>query len=132
MAALLALALPSCSLLAIWSLSVSLKPALLLPLRPTPFSPKCQSARGHSNKTKQGFRSTGFQRCPKASSTVSVGTNNGEAPAIRPWIIPYVLSMYMPPFRLTLSIGGYVFTRKNHVRIKLDHKAACDQHFGET
>ena len=46
-------------------------------------SPKCQSARGHSNKTKQDLGSTSF---PKASSRVSEcvwgggGANNGEAP----------------------------------------------------
>ena len=41
---------------------------------------KCRSAPGRSNKTKQDFRLTGF---PKASFRVSVGTNDGKAPATR-------------------------------------------------
>ena len=70
-------------------------------------SPKCQSARRHtcSNKTKQNFGLTGS---PNASSKVSAGTNNGEAPAT------------LPPFRLALSMGEvtidtlYIATCKSH------------------
>ena len=50
-----------------------------------------------------------FQRRPKASSRVSAGTNDGEAP-----------SCYTPPFRLALSIGGVA---NSHMRIKLGHWA---------
>ena len=56
-------------------------------------SPKCQSAQGHSNKTKQDFRLTGF---PKVSSRVSDGTAGNKR-----WGSP----CYMPPFRLALSMG---------------------------
>ena len=50
-------------------------------------SPKCQSTRGHSNKTKQNFGLTGF---PNASSRASTGTNDEEAPATLPHFgLPY-------------------------------------------
>ena len=43
----------------------------------TSISPKCQSACGHNDKTKQNFELTGF---PNASSRTSMGANDEEAP----------------------------------------------------
>ena len=44
-------------------------------------SPKCLSARGHTNGTKQCFGLTSFPRTSSRVLGVSAGTNDGEAPA---------------------------------------------------
>ena len=68
-------------------------------------SPKCQSARGHSNKTKQNFSLNGFLN---ASSRASTGTNDEEAS------VTYTL-----PLRLAFSMGGVAIgnvSRANHMK----------------
>ena len=74
-------------------------------------SPNCQSARGHSNKTKQNFSMTGF---PNASSRASTGTNDEEA-------------RYTLPFRLALSMGGVAIGNVSHANhVKFNWVAGCD------
>ena len=69
-------------------------------------SAKCQSARGHSNKTKQNFSLTGFLN---ASSRASTGTNDDEAPV--------TLFHFGLPYRW--HMGGVAIgnvSRANHVK----------------
>ena len=71
---------------------------------------KCQSARGHSNKTKQDFGLTGFPKASEGLSRVSAGSTDGEASA--------TLLHFGLPYR-----WAWLQAVRSHVRIKLGHQA---------